>query len=103
MQIQLKCVNDITPVFSWLVKAAQGKMQKSYRLVVKACDGNVMWDSGTVLSDASTFIKYAGQPLAENTNLGVISALIPGKPKVKGAIGVSCSKAPVIEMPPDKL
>lgn len=67
MQINIYCVNDTTPVFSWIVKDTNDKMQKAYRITVRSTDGNCVWDSGTVFSDRSVFVKYAGQELFENT------------------------------------
>ncbi|MGV3763612.1 alpha-L-rhamnosidase-related protein [Parapedobacter sp.] len=63
------------PAFGWeLADTGGGTMQSAYRIIM-ATDkdslakgiGNV-WDSGKVISDASTAISYAGNPLEPHTD-----------------------------------
>lgn len=67
MNIDLKIINDITPVFSWVVKDCPDKRQTAYRIMVSTTDGDVVWDSGDVVSDNSVFVEYGGDELKENT------------------------------------
>ncbi len=73
MRVELKCdgktnpvaVSDI-PQFSWktiLQKGDTAKFQTAYRIIVKAEDGELYWDTGIIDSDKSTFLNYQGTPL----------------------------------------
>ena len=65
--ITTKCLTETIPVFSWILKEGNDKNQLSYHITVSTADGNVVWDSNTVLSDNSTHIEYGGEKLKENT------------------------------------
>lgn len=76
MDITLKCeqrINPIgtseTPCFSWVCDNTEEKQkyQDSYRIVVTEENGETVWDSGTVRSDRSAFIKYGGKALKSHT------------------------------------
>lgn len=57
------CV-DREPYFSWvLASSARNVVQTAYRVTVAGSEG-IVWDSGFVESDASTFVEYGGEPLA---------------------------------------
>ncbi|MDD3108062.1 MAG: family 78 glycoside hydrolase catalytic domain, partial [Alistipes sp.] len=58
------------PRFNWMITQAKpNTMQTAYRVVVAGSaadlkgEQNLLWDSGTVTSDQSTFVTYAGTPL----------------------------------------
>lgn len=56
------CVDE-APYFSWVITSDEKNvMQTSYHITVKNMD-EVMWDSGMVESDKSTFVEYNGKPL----------------------------------------
>ena len=56
------CVDE-APYFSWVITSSKKNvMQTSYHITVKNMD-EVMWDSGMVESDKSTFVEYNGKPL----------------------------------------
>ena len=74
MDITLKCEQRINPVgtsetpcFSWICENTEEKYQDSYRIVVSEENGDTAWDSGTVKSSRSTFIKYGGNALKPHT------------------------------------
>lgn len=74
MDITLKCEQKINPVgtsetpcFSWICENTDEKYQTSYRVVVSDENGNTVWDSGTVKSDRSTFVRYGGSALKPHT------------------------------------
>lgn len=50
----------LNPRFFW--NCDGGVTQKAYQIIAKR-DGIVIWDSGKVLSDAMSHIRYAGEPL----------------------------------------
>src|SRR4051794_20332225 len=59
------------PRLSWVLgPGARGQRQTAYRVLVASSpeslndDRGDLWDSGKVDSDQSTFVAYAGQPLA---------------------------------------
>jgi alpha-L-rhamnosidase len=53
-------IDVLNPRFSW--NCDSGVTQKAYQIIAER-DGNVIWDSGKVLSNAMTHIRYAGQSL----------------------------------------
>ena len=73
MRLELKCEGKINPVcvkekpeFSWkciLDEGEKSSYQKSYHLIVEDEEKNILWDSGVVETDKSTFIKYDGKRL----------------------------------------
>ncbi len=55
------------PRFSWIVESGgKDMLQAAYQIRVMEASGKTAWDSGNVLSDQSTAIAYAGDPLAPN-------------------------------------
>ena len=72
---KLKCLHmaepigiDENPYFSWQMESDEmGVMQASYRMIVTDESGKVVWDTGIVLSDSSTYIRYEGNPLESST------------------------------------
>lgn len=55
---------DQTPYFSWKLESEQeNTMQTAYQIVVSASDNTVVWDSGKIESDKSTFVVYKGTEL----------------------------------------
>ena len=72
---KLKCLHmaepigiDENPYFSWQMESDEmGVMQASYRMIVTNESGKVVWDTGIVLSDSSTYIRYEGNPLESST------------------------------------
>lgn len=59
------------PRFSWKLRSGrQNVMQKSWRIVVSGPTGTV-WDSGTVDSEDSIALRYAGEALAPCTEYDV--------------------------------
>ncbi|MEO0333627.1 MAG: hypothetical protein AAF223_18430, partial [Bacteroidota bacterium] len=67
---QPRCVDDLTPTFSWAVRSTGfNKQQSAYQLQVattaeKLRTGDAdMWDSGKVSSSQSAYIKYDGEVL----------------------------------------
>lgn len=68
MRIITKCINENTPIFSWILENSTDKYQTAYHITVYTTDGNVTWSSGTVNSSNSTRILYEGAPLEENMN-----------------------------------
>lgn len=60
---QEKACVDQAPYFSWVITSDKNNvMQTSYHITVTGPDG-VLWDSGIVESDASTFVEYGGETL----------------------------------------
>ena len=56
------CVDE-APYFSWVITSdKKNVMQTSYHITVTGL-GEVVWDSGVVESDKSTFVEYNGKPL----------------------------------------
>ena len=56
------CVDE-APYFSWVITSGKKNvMQTSYHITVTG-PGEVVWDSGVVESDKSTFVEYNGKPL----------------------------------------
>ena len=56
------CVDE-APYFSWVITSSKKNvMQTSYHITVTG-PGEVVWDSGVVESDKSTFVEYNGKPL----------------------------------------
>lgn len=59
---------DETPYFSWKLKSAEkDTCQTGYRVVVTDLADSVLWDSGTVSSDADSFVSYEGPALKSGT------------------------------------
>ena len=59
---------DEVPTFSWQTQSDErGFVQKSYSIVVTDAQGNTVWRSGEVASDAQSNIRYAGAPLTSRT------------------------------------
>lgn len=55
------CVDE-APYFSWVITSSKKNvMQTSYHITVTG-PGEVVWDSGVVESDKSTFVEYNGKP-----------------------------------------
>jgi alpha-L-rhamnosidase len=61
------------PDFSWILKASdRGKSQTAYQIIVGAdsdfinSNQGITWDSGKILSDASSWIRYNGTALASS-------------------------------------
>lgn len=57
------------PRFSWQIAqqaGARGLVQKAYQIQVTDAEGELLWDTGTVRSDQSVNVAYAGKPLASN-------------------------------------
>jgi len=55
------------PRFSWIVPPCKGQAdqhQTAYKLVVRSDTGELMWDSGKIPSNESTYAAYGGQHLA---------------------------------------
>jgi len=67
MSIKTKCINDITPVFSWILEDCTDQKQIAYNVTVYSAEGDTVWSSGTVYSDHSTGVTYEGPSLKENT------------------------------------
>lgn len=72
MNIELLCNNTKnplgicgTPTFGWrcIANSGEGKKQISYRVSVCEESGKTLWDSGTVESSVSNFIRYGGNEL----------------------------------------
>lgn len=63
-------VEEAHPSFSWKMDSKQpGQAQQSYRIrVLRAGDGRLVWDSGTVTDSASTGIRYLGAALQPATD-----------------------------------
>lgn len=64
-------IDSAHPRFSWQVSSDRPDLvQTTYRIQVAAspealaAEGPLMWDSGTVASDASVLVPYEGEPLA---------------------------------------
>ena len=56
------CVDE-APYFSWVITSDEKNvMQTSYHITVTSL-GEVVWDSGVIESDKSTFVEYNGKPL----------------------------------------
>ena len=56
------CVDEV-PYFSWvIISDKKNVMQTSYHITVTSL-GEVVWDSGVIESDKSTFVEYNGKPL----------------------------------------
>lgn len=62
---------DVTaPRFSWQMQSAEqvrGQRQQAYSITVTNEQGQSVWDSGKVISDASLHIGYEGKPLLPRT------------------------------------
>ena len=67
MEIKLRCINEITPVFSWVIKGCSDKKQVTYLIKVRTTDRQIVWDSGEVISDTTVNVLYGGSELEENT------------------------------------
>ena len=51
------------PAFSWILESdKEGTQQKSYRIRVSDSE-EVIWDSGLVQTDTSTYVEYQGAQL----------------------------------------
>ena len=59
--------HDALPTFSWKLPE-RATRQTAYRLQVTS-DGATLWDSGWVESAQSTFVRYAGPPLASRQRI----------------------------------
>ena len=56
-------IDSPSPRFSWKLKSdGTGVMQQSFRIVVSS-EGELLWDSGVVRSEASVGVRYQGKPL----------------------------------------
>ena len=60
-------MEENAPVFSWILEDCTDQKQIAYNITVSSTDGDVVWSSGTVSSDHSTWVRYEGAPLKENT------------------------------------
>ena len=61
-------IDEPSPRFSWNIASnSRGVMQTGYQIIVSKSDGNMVWDTGKVESDASNNIEYAGLPLEDKT------------------------------------
>ena len=61
-------IDSETPVFNWKMMADRtGAKQTSYQIAVRDMNGNLMWDSGEVISSDSTEIPYEGEGLKPQT------------------------------------
>jgi alpha-L-rhamnosidase len=59
---------DVLPYFSWIIESDQREvMQTSYQISVVEIGGSIVWDTGRVESDASTFVPYEGSLLKSRT------------------------------------
>lgn len=67
MRITTKCINEVTPIFSWILDNCADQIQTAYNVTVCSTDGDMVWSSGTVYSDHSAGVTYEGAPLKENT------------------------------------
>ncbi len=67
MRIITKCIEENAPVFSWILEDCTDQKQIAYNITVYSTDSDVVWSSGTVSSDNSTWVRYEGAPLKENT------------------------------------
>lgn len=72
-QPQLTVITFHHPQFTWIVNdSRRGARQTAYQVLVASQQGLIsrgkgdLWDSGKVLSDNSTGVSYAGQPLASH-------------------------------------
>jgi alpha-L-rhamnosidase len=62
-----QAVDVAPPAISWTMNdPGRGEMQTAYQIVVTA-EGKVFWDSGKILSAASSSVPYAGPPVAPAT------------------------------------
>jgi alpha-L-rhamnosidase len=60
-------VETPTPRMSWQIKDdRRGAVQSAYQIMVRADAGNVVWDSGKVVTDQSVYVPYGGPPLISN-------------------------------------
>lgn len=61
-------IDDAEPAFSWQMQSdVIGAAQKYYQIVVRDAAGQIVWDSNIVESQASSDIKYDGEPLNAST------------------------------------
>jgi alpha-L-rhamnosidase len=62
-------VEDKNPVFSWqMVSEKIGQKQSAYQIIVnRERDKSIIWNSGKVISDLSTDIRYKGNALEPET------------------------------------
>lgn len=68
-KVNPQCVDCPQPRFSWKIESdKKGVRQISFRIVVMS-ENRLMWDSGTVFSSESRFIKYAGLDLKSRQQL----------------------------------
>lgn len=74
-QPQLTVITAQHPRFTWIVNASRrGARQTAYQIIVASQENLLrhtkgdLWDSGKVLSDNSTGVSYAGQPLVSNSH-----------------------------------
>lgn len=59
---------DVLPYFSWIIESDQHDLlQTAYHISVLDDRGEVVWDSGKVISNSSAFITYEGEPLKSKT------------------------------------
>lgn len=57
------------PSFGWkLYSKTNGEKQSAYRIAVCEADGKQVWDSGKIISDQQTFVRYAGKELKPKTS-----------------------------------
>jgi len=72
----LKVEYEVTPLgidiekprFSWqMTSGKQGQSQSAYRIIVTDEAGKEVWNTGTVISDISLNIEFAGNPLKPST------------------------------------
>lgn len=63
-------VENITePAFSWIMNSTnRGTLQTAYQIIVLDESGNTYWDSGKVLSNQSSGVKYVGDSLQANSS-----------------------------------
>lgn len=59
---------DKKPAFSWKIKSEKSAVrQVSYEITVKNTIGEIVWQSGKVISDSSIYISYEGKELSPRT------------------------------------
>lgn len=63
-------IDECSPRFSWIIESDKTEvMQRSYRILVATDQSitEIIWDSGTNLSERSVLIPYEGEPLKAST------------------------------------
>ena len=75
-----------SPYFSWMMESSeQNVMQTAYQIIVTHENGAVVWDTGKVQSDASSFIEYAGNLLASRSRYEWIVKVWDNKGSIESA------------------